>query len=238
VAVADRQNAQTFADEVNQSLGREVMIAFQGDVTDAAFRADVFRQMKRAHGAVHICIPAAGIVKDALAVRLSRDNGHAVIYPLDDFERVLSINLTAPIYWALEAIASVAEDRRRRGLGQWLPEEGVQGGIIFIGSISSAGNRGQISYATAKAGLEGAQATLATEAIYHGIRCAIIHPGFTDTPMVRALGEEFVQRNILPYTQLKRLIRPEEIADAICFMLRNSSVSGVLWADAGWHPAP
>jgi NAD(P)-dependent dehydrogenase (short-subunit alcohol dehydrogenase family) len=187
---------------------------------------------------VHICIPAAGIVKDALAVRLSRDNGHALIYPLEDFERVISINLTAAIYWALGAIASVAEDRRQRGLGEWQPDEGVQGGVIFIGSISSAGNRGQISYATAKAGLEGAQATLATEAIFHGIRSAIIHPGFTDTPMVQALGEEFVQRNILPYTQLKRLIRPEEIADAICFMLKNSSVSGVLWADAGWHPAP
>jgi len=238
VAVVDLNNAQAFADEVNGSLGRKVMLAFQGDVTDGAFRQGVFQQMKRDYGAVHICIPAAGIIKDALAVKLSRDNGHAAIYPLDDFERVLAINLTAPIYWALESIASVAEDRRRRGLGQWEPQEGVQGGVIFIGSISSAGNKGQISYATTKAGLEGAQATLATEAIYFGVRSAIIHPGFTDTPMVRSLGDEFVRHNILPYTQLRRLIRPEEIADAICFMLRNSSVSGVLWADAGWHPAP
>ena len=37
-------------------------------------------------------------------------------------------------------------------------------------------------------------------------------------------------------TQLRRLIRPEEIADAICFMVSNSAVSGELWADAGWHP--
>ena len=40
---------------------------------------------------------------------------------------------------------------------------------------------------------------------------------------------------ILPFTQLNRLIRPEELADAICFMLANSAVSGELWADAGWH---
>jgi hypothetical protein len=39
----------------------------------------------------------------------------------------------------------------------------------------------------------------------------------------------------LPFTQLGRLIRPEEIADAICFMIANSAVSGELWADAGWH---
>jgi hypothetical protein len=56
--------------------------------------------------------------------------------------------------------------------------------------------------------------------------------------MVRALGEEYIDQNILPATQLGRLIRPEEIADAICFMISNSAVSGELWADAGWHPLP
>jgi hypothetical protein len=55
--------------------------------------------------------------------------------------------------------------------------------------------------------------------------------------MVQALGEEFIQSKILPQTQLGRLIRPEEIADVICFMLTNSAVSGELWADAGWRPA-
>ena len=103
--------------------------------------------------------------------------------------------------------------------------------------MSSQGNKGQISYAASKAGLEGAAATLTKEAIYHGVKCAVIHPGFTDTPMVRALGEEFIAKNILPYTQLGRLIRPDEIADAICFLIANSAISGELWADAGWHPS-
>jgi len=102
--------------------------------------------------------------------------------------------------------------------------------------VSSQGIPGQVSYSTTKAGLEGAAATLGKEASFHGIRTAVIHPGFTDTPMVRALGEEFIQKNILPYTQLRRLIRPEEIADAIYFLICNSAVSGELWADAGWHP--
>jgi hypothetical protein len=53
--------------------------------------------------------------------------------------------------------------------------------------------------------------------------------------MVRALGNEYITKNILPYTQLRRLIRPAEIADAICFLISNSAVSGELWADAGWH---
>jgi NAD(P)-dependent dehydrogenase (short-subunit alcohol dehydrogenase family) len=150
---------------------------------------------------------------------------------------VVDVDLKAPIYWALETIASVARDRARRKLGAWKPEEKVQGAIVFIGSVSSAGNRGQISYATAKAGLEGAQATLAGEAIFYGVRSAIIHPGYTDTPMVRAMGEEMVEGHIIPRTTLRRLILPEEIAHAILFMIQNSSVSGSLWADAGWHPS-
>ncbi len=103
--------------------------------------------------------------------------------------------------------------------------------------MASQGNKGQISYASTKAGLEGAAATLMKEAIFHGVRCGVIHPGFTDTPILSALGEEYLQKNVLPETQLGRLIRPEEIADAICFMISNQAVSGELWADAGWHPA-
>ena len=184
-----------------------------------------------------ICIPAAGITRDRLAVKVEKQTGYAEIYNEADWDRVMEVDLKAPVYWALETIASVAEDRHKRGLKQWTPAERVQGCIVFIGSVSSAGNQGQVSYATAKAGLEGAQATLAMEAIYHGVRCAIIHPGYTDTDMVRALGEKIIEERILPRTQLRRLIRAEEIAHAICFLIRNSSVSGQLWADAGWHPA-
>jgi 3-oxoacyl-[acyl-carrier protein] reductase len=109
--------------------------------------------------------------------------------------------------------------------------------VIFIGSISSQGNKGQLAYAATKAGLHGAAATLTKEAMFHGVRCGVIHPGFTDTPMVRAMDNGYIEKNILPATELRRLIRPEEIADAICFMIGNSAVSGELWADAGWHPS-
>ena len=159
----------------------------------------------------------------------------AIIQKNAEFKLVVDVNLIAPVYWALEMIGRVAEDRAARGLKRWTAEEGMQGSVVFIGSISSQGNRGQISYASTKAGLEGAAATIMKEAIFHGVRCGVIHPGFTDTPMVRQMGMDYVAKNILPYTQLGRLIRPEEIADAICFMLANSAVSGELWVDAGWH---
>lgn len=238
IAMVDRSAAvHDAAQKLNTRIGREIALPFVGDVTSQDFRRGVFATMHQKFGTVHLCVPAAGITKDRLSLKLNKETGKADIYPLDDMRTLLDINLIAPIYWAIETLASIAEDRSRRGVGRWDPAEGAQGCVVMIGSVSSTGNKGQISYATAKAGLEGAQATLAKEAIYFGVRCAIIHPGYTDTPMVRALGEEFIKEQILPHTQLRRLCRPSEIADAIVFMMKNSAVSGSLWVDAGWHPA-
>jgi 3-oxoacyl-[acyl-carrier protein] reductase len=238
IAAVDRSDAvHGEAKRINGMCGRDVIYPYTGDVTSDLFRREVFTDLNARFGAVQICVPAAGITRDRLAVKIDKATGRADLYSRKDLEDVFAINLVAPILWAMECVASVAEDRFKRGLGRWEPIEGTQGAIVFIGSVSSTGNKGQISYATAKAGLEGAQATLAKEAIFYGMRCSIIHPGYTDTPMVQALGDDLVQNHILPQTQLRRLLRPDEIADAICFMLRNSAVSGSLWVDAGWHPA-
>jgi 3-oxoacyl-[acyl-carrier protein] reductase len=236
VGLVDRSEAVVeVAAALNAEAGRAVALPFQGDTTDEGFRRSVYDALARDHGLVSLCVPAAGITRDDLAIRVDKHTGKARVYPLDQFRLVVEVNLIAPVYWALEMIARIAEDRAARGRKKWSPTEGVQGSVVFIGSISSQGNRGQISYASTKAGLEGAAATVMKEAIFHGVRCGVIHPGFTDTPMVRALGDDYVAKNILPYTQLGRLIRPDEIADAICFMLANSAVSGELWVDAGWH---
>ena len=229
------ESISAVAAEVNTLACREVAFPYMGNTTDEAFRASVYDDISAKKGIPSFCVPAAGITRDDLAIRMDKVTGKARIYPLEKFQLVVDVNLTAPVYWALEMIARIAEDRAAKGLKKWHPSEGMQGAIVFIGSVSSTGNKGQISYASTKAGLEGAAATIMTEAVFHGVRCGLIHPGYTDTPMVRALGEDFIAKNILQYTQLGRLIDPAEIADAICFMLSNSAVSGELWADAGWH---
>lgn len=239
VALVDRSPAvEEFANTLNSEAGRAVALPFHGDTTAEDFRQRVFADLRAAHGMVNILVPAAGITRDALSVRVNREKGIAQIYPVETFREVLEVNLVAPVYWALELVAQMAEIRFAQGLKRWNPSEGVQGVIVFIGSVSSQGNKGQIAYASTKVGLEGAASTLMIEGIFHGVRTAVIHPGFTDTPMVRALGEDYINKHVLPATQIGRLIRPEEIADAICFLVRNSAVSGQLWADAGWHPLP
>ncbi len=220
----------------NELAEKEVASGYVGDVTDGSFRTHVYQQMAARHGGVNVCVPAAGITRDNLAVKMDKETHKISIYPVETFRQVMEVNLVAPIYWALEMVAGIAGDRAAKGLKRWEPTEPLQGMVVFIGSVSSLGNKGQIAYASTKAGLEGAAATLMLEAIFHGVRCGIIHPGYTDTPMVRALGEKFISEHIIPRTQLRRLIQPEEIADAICFMISNAAVSGSLWADAGWHP--
>ena len=217
--------------------GKPSVERYIGDVTVCDFRHEVFSRLTKAHGVAHICVPAAGITLDALAVKVDKQTGEASIYPVENFRKIVEVNLVASVYWALEMVARIAADRYARKLKQWQPAEHIQGTIIFIGSVSSQGNKGQIAYSATKKGLEGAAGTLMKEAMFHGVRCGVIHPGYTDTPMVRKMSEDYIQEHILPQTQLRRLITPQEIADAICFMIQNSAVSGELWADAGWHPS-
>lgn len=236
VLVDRRDEVFEIGERIDKAAGRQVSVPKVGDATNDTFRTQVYDEVTSEHGVVNICIPAAGITRDALAVSIDKKTGVAEPYSIRTFRQVTEVNLIAPIYWAIEMVVRIAQDRWEHGLKRWEPHEQVQGAVIFIGSVSSQGNKGQISYAVSKAGLEGAAATLTKEAMFYGVRCGIIHPGFTDTPMVRSLGEDFINKYVLPFTQLRRLIRPEEIADAICFMISNSAVSGELWADAGWHP--
>jgi NAD(P)-dependent dehydrogenase (short-subunit alcohol dehydrogenase family) len=237
VALVDRsEDVLKVARSINDRLETPLAEAMIGDVTDENFRRKTFDLMCTKYGPPAVCVPAAGILRDQLAVKLDKQSGKPIIYPVENFRLVVEVNLIAPVYWAMEMVARIAEERHRKGRGRWAAGEGIQGTVIFIGSISSSGIPGQVSYSSTKAALEGAAATLSKEGIYHGVRFATIHPGFTDTPMVRSLGQDYIEKHILPYTQLKRLIDPAEIADAIYFMICNSAVSGELWADAGWHP--
>jgi len=145
------------AREINTEAGHQVAIAYRGDTTDTAFREEVYTDLTSKAGVPRICVPAAAITKDALAVRIDKQTGEVVTYPMEDFRKVVEVNMIAPIYWAIELVAAVAKDRASRGLKRWRPEEGLQGAVVFLGSIASVGNVGQISYSSTKAGLEGAE---------------------------------------------------------------------------------
>ncbi len=138
LGLVDRgDNIDAVAEEVNRLAGRAVAYPFKGDTTDSEFRASVFESMSSKFDTVQMCVPAAGITRDELAVRVDKTTGKARIYSEELFQQVINVNLLAPVYWALEMIGRIAEKRAAQGLKKWLPAEGMQGAIVFIGSISS-----------------------------------------------------------------------------------------------------
>ena len=244
VAVVDRASqCEQAAAQINREAGAEVARAFCGDVCAPDFRAEVFSQMEQSGDLVRICVPAAGILRDGLAVKVvapndSDNDGGGVAELYDDavFRNVLEVNLIHPVYWAMQMMARIAEQRAAMGLKKWQPSEAIQGSTVLIGSVSSRGNRGQISYSCAKSGLNAAAKTLNVEGMFHGIQSKIVHPGMVNTPMLERLPDGHFEKHFKPAIPLGRLIEPNEIAAAVCLLIENPAVSGPLWADAGLAP--
>ena len=149
--------------------------------------------------------------------------------PLDTFDAIIDTNLKGPLLCAREAVAPL----RERGGGS----------IIFVSSVQAfQGLAGCVPYAAAKAGLVAATRTLAVEV--GGIRVNAIAPGTIDTPMLqRDLApmnveerEDFVGR-VNAANALRRIGRPEEVADAAVFLAsdRASYITGsCLVVDGGF----
>jgi len=209
---------------------------FCGDVSDCDFRSRVFESMLNEFGPVQICVPAAGIIKDGLAVKENPKTGEVQLYSEDSFKQILDVNLLHPAYWAMETIAGIARHRLSNNQAKWQPDEDVQGCIILIGSVSSRGNRGQVGYAAAKSGLKAVSSTLNLEGLFYGVQTKIIHPGFVDTPMVETIDADYFEEKLKPMIGLGRKIRSEEISEIICTMIENPVLSGEVWADASMTP--
>ena len=229
-------NCEQTVRELRKSTQNDNIQAFVGDVSDALFRERVFREMEQQYGPVQICVPAAGIVRDGLAVKINRKTSEVELYPEQDFRQILDINLLHPAYWAMETIAGIARHRQAAGSVKWNSNEDIQGVVVLIGSVSSRGNRGQVGYAGAKAALKGVCSTLNLEGLFYGVQTKIIHPGFVDTAMVETIDADYFEEHLKPQIGLGRKIRPGEIAEIICAMVENPVMSGEVWADASMRP--
>ena len=85
---------------INDRLGRPIAEAVIGDVTDAAFRTHAFDLIAGKFSVPSICVPAAGISRDQLAVKVDKQTGKPIVYPIEKFREVTEVNLIAPAYWA------------------------------------------------------------------------------------------------------------------------------------------
>ncbi len=100
---------------INDRMDAPIAEALIGDVTDESFRRKAFDLMCSKHGTPRVCVPAAGITRDRLTIKVDKETGKADMYPIADFRLVCEVNLIAPVYWAMEMVARIAEERKATG---------------------------------------------------------------------------------------------------------------------------
>lgn len=184
------------------------VISDDGTADEARIR-DTVAEAAAALGVIDTAVYNAGITRDGLLMRMSRQ----------DIEIVLQTNLVAPMLFTQALLMPMM---RNKG-----------GSIVLISSVSARyGVKGQTNYTAAKAGLEGFMRSAAKEYGAKGIRINAVAPGVTKTDMFGALSEE-EQNAMAAETTLGRIALPEEIASVVratsehTYMLGNTvPVSG------------
>ena len=185
-------------DALAQELG-EGAAACPADLRDPVAADALIAAAECACGPLHILVNNAGLTRDGLALRMKDE----------DFALVLDVDLAAPFRLARAALKGMV--RRRAGR------------IVGIGSVVGAtGNAGQANYAAAKAGLMGLTKALAQEVASRGITVNLVAPGFVETAMTEALGEE-QRRAAASRIPLGRLGQPEDVAAAVLYLASDEA---------------
>jgi 3-oxoacyl-[acyl-carrier protein] reductase len=164
------------------------------DVTSVEDVDAAFGKVEAENGPVGVLVANAGITRDNLLALMSEE----------EFAAVLDTNLTGAYRVAKRAVRGMM--RRRYGR------------IILVSSVVGLlGSAGQANYAAAKAGLVGFARSLARELGSRKITVNVVAPGFVDTDMTAALGED--RRNeITKQIPLGRIAEPGEVARVVRFL--------------------
>ena len=182
------------------------------DITDRELTQKILLDDIQTHGMYWGLVINAGITDDGTFAGMLPESWDRVIKTnLDSF-----YNIVQPLIMPLV--------RTRQG-----------GRIVAVSSISGVmGNRGQVNYSAAKAGLIGAVKALALELASRKITVNAVAPGLIETEMI----DDFVLEHALPLIPMKRMGQPEEIAHAIAFLMSDKAsyiTRTVLEIDGGLH---
>ena len=165
-------------------------------------------------GAIHICNNFAGIG----SARKTVSKGAA--FPLDDYKRVIDINLVG----SFNVLRLAAEQMATQ---QPFNEDGGRGVIINTASIAAyEGQMGQVAYSASKGGIVAMTLPLARDLAAFGIRVNTIVPGLVHTPLFDTLPEEAIKSLSASVLYPPRLGRPAEIAHLSQYLVENDYTNG------------
>jgi NAD(P)-dependent dehydrogenase (short-subunit alcohol dehydrogenase family) len=227
-----RQGAKVTVLDVNAAGAERVAADIGGqaqrcDITDSASVTAALDAAEAAHGTARIVMNIAGI---GTAKRVIQRDGSPA--PLEDFERVVKINLIGTYNVIRLAAARTAKLDPL--------EDGERGVIVNTASVAAFdGQVGQEAYSASKGGVVGMTLPLARDLAQFGIRVCTIAPGLFATPLMKELPEE-VQATLaasIPFP--KRLGKPEEFAALAAHIVANVHLNGeVIRLDGSLRMAP
>jgi NAD(P)-dependent dehydrogenase (short-subunit alcohol dehydrogenase family) len=222
VAVLDRnaEGAKAVAAEIGG-------IGIGCDITDTASVIAALEAARAAHGPARMLMNVAGI---GTAKRIVGKDGSPA--PLEDFERVVRVNLIGTYNITRLAVAEMVKLEPL--------QDGERGVIVNTASVAAFdGQVGQEAYSASKGGIVGMTLPLARDLAQFGVRVCTIAPGLFLTPLMAELPQP-VQESLaasIPFP--KRLGKPEEFAELAAGIIRNLSLNGeVIRLDGALRLAP
>ncbi len=222
VAVLDRNIEQ--ARKVAADIGGA---AFACDITDTASVEAALAGAEAAHGPARILMNVAGI---GSAKRIVGKDGSAA--PLEDFERVIRVNLLGTYNMSRLFAARCAKLEPT--------EAGERGVMMFTASVAAFdGQVGQQAYSASKGGLVGMTLPMARDLAQHGIRVCTVAPGIFATPLLLELPEPVQQSLAASIPFPPRLGKPSEFDELACHIVTNGHLNGeVIRLDGALRMAP
>ena len=170
-----------------------------GNVADWDSTDDAFTKAKNDHGPIDVLVNNAGITKDRVFLKMTRD----------DWDAVIDTNLNS----MFNVTKQVVPDMVEKGWGR----------IIQISSVNgNKGQSGQTNYSAAKAGMHGFTMALAQELASKGVTVNTVSPGYIGTDMVRAIRQDILDK-IVATIPVKRLGTPDEIGSIVGWLAGDQS---------------
>ena len=165
------------SDEKAKALEKELSVngckakGYKSDASDFEAAQQLVKDVMEDFGSIDVLVNNAGITKDGLLMRMSEE----------DFDSVMNTNMKS-VFNMTKAVATPMLKAK-------------SGSIINMSSVVGiTGNAGQANYAASKAAINGFTKSIALELGSRNIRCNAIAPGFIETEMTEALGEETVKQ--------------------------------------------
>ena len=217
VAVIDLDEAacKDTVEKITAAGGKALAVGC--DVSDAGQVEAAVTRIAEELGAPVILVNNAGVLRDNLLFKMAES----------DWDTVMNVHLKGAFLMTRACQKYMVDAKFGR--------------VVNLSSSSALGNRGQVNYATAKAGLQGFTKTLTKELGKFGVTANAVAPGFIVTEMTAAtaarvgMGFEDFQAAAATQIPVQRVGRPEDIANAIAFFAGDAAgfVSGQVMYVAG-----